>query len=144
MRRRRTLAAAGVLAGATLAACGGDQDADPAATAAATDTEEHGGHAETSPVSDGARRIQVSGTSFAFDPAEIRVTAGEDVAIALTSRDILHDFTVEGLDVHVAAEADETAQGGLRAEVPGRYTYYCTVPGHREAGMEGTLVVESP
>lgn len=102
-----------------------------------------GGQDESSPVAEGARRIEVAATSFEFDPSEITVTAGEGVAIVLSSDDLLHDFTIDGLDVHVAADRGETAEGGLRADEPGEYTYYCTVAGHREAGMEGTLVVES-
>jgi cytochrome c oxidase subunit 2 len=102
------------------------------------------GHDETSPVADGARRIEVAARSFEFEPGEITVTAGEDVAIVLTSEDLLHDFTIDELDAHVAADADETNEGGLRADEPGRYTFYCTVAGHREAGMEGTLIVEAP
>jgi plastocyanin len=96
----------------------------------------------TTPVVPGARRIEVAATSFAFDPEEITVKVGEDVTIVLTSDDLLHDFTVDGLDAHVAADAGETAEGGLRADKPGRYTYSCTVDGHRKAGMQGTLVVE--
>ena len=101
------------------------------------------GH-ESTPVAEGARRIEVDATSFEFDPDEITVTAGEDVAIVLTSDDLLHDFTIDGIDVHVTADRGETAEGGLRADEPGEYTYYCTVPGHRGGGMEGTLVVEAP
>jgi cytochrome c oxidase subunit 2 len=101
------------------------------------------GHNESSPVADGARRIEVTATSFEFDPDEITVTAGEDVAIVLSSADLLHDFTIDELDAHVAADADETNEGGLHApDEPGRYSFYCTVAGHRAAGMEGTLVVE--
>lgn len=102
------------------------------------------GHDQTSPVVDGARRIEITARSFEFDPAEITVTAGEDVAIVLTAEDLLHDFTIDELDAHVAADADATNEGGLRADDPGRYTYYCTVTGHRDAGMEGTLIVEAP
>jgi cytochrome c oxidase subunit 2 len=101
-------------------------------------------HDESTPVADGARRIEVAATSFAFDPDEITVTAGEDVAIVLTSDDLLHDFTIDEIDVHVAADRGETAEGGLRADDPGELTFYCTVAGHRAAGMEGTLVVEEP
>lgn len=127
-----------------LAACG-DDDADTsgAADTAANTGHGEGGHEETSEVADGAREVEVRASSFAFDPDELTVTAGEDVAIVLTSEDILHDFTVDELDAHVVAEGGETATGGLRAEEPGEYTYYCTVDGHREAGMEGTLLVEA-
>lgn len=101
------------------------------------------GHDEASAVAAGARRIEVTATSFEFDPPEITVTAGEDIAIVLTSGDLLHDFTIDELDAHVKADSDETREGGLRADEPGRYTYYCSVAGHRDAGMEGTLVVEA-
>lgn len=102
------------------------------------------GHDESTPVAPGARRVEVAATSFEFAPDEITVAAGEDVAIVLSSDDLLHDFTIDGIDVHVAAERGETAEGGLRADDPGEYTFYCTVAGHRDAGMEGTLVVEEP
>ena len=125
--------------GLFLTACSDD---DVASTGANGDEAEqdHDDHGET-PVAEGARRIDVNATSFAYDPDEITVDTGEDVAIVLTSDDLLHDFVIDELDVHVAADRDETAEGGLRADTAGEYTYYCTVAGHREAGMEGTLVV---
>jgi plastocyanin len=101
------------------------------------------GHGANTPVAPDARRIELSGSSYEFDPPKITVRAGEVMAIVLTTTDIEHDFTVDDLDAHVSAEAGETAEGGLRADDPGTYTYYCSVEGHREAGMEGTLTVES-
>lgn len=138
MRRSTTLILSLVATGAFLLAGCGDTD-DAAGTG-----HDDGGHGETSRVADGAREIEVTASSFEFDPGEITVTAGEEIAIVLTSDDLLHDFTVDGLDAHVVADVGETVEGGLRADDPGEYTYYCTVAGHREAGMEGTLIVEAP
>lgn len=141
------------LAAGLLAACGADDDSTSTERSSADGRGDHmtsmdgmdgmgGDHGESSDVAEGARQIEVTASSFAFDPDEIEVATGEEVAIALTSTDILHDFTIDELGAHVAADGGETATGGLRADEPGRYTFYCAVAGHREAGMEGTLIVE--
>ena len=103
----------------------------------------HGGtHRGSSDVAAGAREIEVSASSFEFDPDEITVRVGEAIAIVLTSTDILHDFTIDELDAHVSVEPGETGTGGFEADEPGTYAFYCSVEGHRAAGMEGTVTVE--
>ena len=141
--RRSLVVVLSVFALTVVSACGDGEEATSSNPPAAPDGGGHDDHGESSPAVEGARRIEVNATSFAFDPDEIEITAGEDVAIVLSSEDILHDFTVDGLDVHVAADRGETVEGGLRVDEPGEYTYYCTIAGHREAGMAGTLIVEA-
>jgi len=146
MRLPRNLTAIAALAAAStvLAACGSDDSSTTAAVPNATEPAGHGsnGHDDaSSPVADDARRIEVAATIQGFDPEEITAEAGEDLAIVLSSEDMIHDFTIDELDAHVAADVGEAVEGGVHAEEPGTYTYYCSVPGHREAGMEGTLTV---
>ena len=55
-----------------------------------------------------------------------------------------HDIAIEGNGVN---EKGETVQGGgvsmITVDVkPGIYTYYCSLPGHREGGMQGKLTVK--
>ncbi len=56
-----------------------------------------------------------------------------------------HDVVVEdssGAEIartDVITDDSATAAGDFEA---GDYTYFCSVPGHREAGMEGTLTVK--
>lgn len=142
-----TLLAAASLA-LTLSACGAaaggggdDHGQHGGASADADETEHARDDMEAARPAPGAREFAVSATSFEFEPSQLTMEAGEEVAIALTSTDILHDFVVEDGDFHLAAEPGETALGGLRIDEPGTYTVYCSVAGHRDAGMEATLVV---
>ena len=54
-----------------------------------------------------------------------------------------HDVAIEGNDV--SATSETVADGGQTSVsatlAPGTYTFSCTVPGHEEAGMKGTLAV---
>jgi mono/diheme cytochrome c family protein len=57
---------------------------------------------------------------------------------------IEHDIALEGGGVN---EKGETVQSGGTSKInvtvkPGKYTFYCTVAGHRAGGMEGTLTVK--
>jgi plastocyanin len=75
-----------------------------------------------------------------FDPDEIVFAEGE-VGIELVNLDAFdHDFTVDELDVKLLMGPEETVDAMFQA-TPGSYTFYCSIPGHREAGMEGTLTV---
>ncbi len=82
-------------------------------------------------------------TQTKFDRTELRAKVGETVALRLDNRDTQrHYFDVDELNVHVPMPAGTSAVALFRPTRPGTYTFYCQVPGHREAGMVGTLIVE--
>ncbi|HKG02810.1 MAG TPA: plastocyanin/azurin family copper-binding protein [Conexibacter sp.] len=70
-------------------------------------------------------------------------------ALQIDSRNassVPHDIALqEGTDGRVLGNGETVSNGGVsRVSVTlrsGRYTFYCTLPGHREAGMQGTLTV---
>lgn len=131
-----------VLSAFAIVACG-DSDSDTTGdTGAATTTEEkadEGGasnvlHFEADP-----------GGALAYTTDEATAEAGK-VEVHLTNEaPVPHDVRIEdsgGKDVggtEVIAEDEASATVNLKS---GEYTFFCSVPGHREAGMEGTLTVE--
>jgi plastocyanin len=79
-----------------------------------------------------------------YDTTSLVAKAGK-VAITFTNNSSLsHNVTVESSGSVVGTTP--TFQGGSKALTldlkPGTYKFYCSVPGHRQAGMEGTLVVK--
>lgn len=97
-------------------------------------------------VEERTRTVVVSGDEFSYSPSEIRVGKGERVRIEFRNAGSApHNFVIEGLDVRtsvIRGGASETVE--FVPPDPGSYpmTFFCSVPGHREAGMEGVIVVE--
>jgi plastocyanin len=80
-----------------------------------------------------------------FDTTSLSAKAGK-VTINFTNKASLeHNVTVASSSGAVVG-ATPTFQGGSKTVeltlTPGTYKFYCSVPGHRQAGMEGTLVVK--
>jgi uncharacterized cupredoxin-like copper-binding protein len=136
--RRRSTAALVALTLA-LAACSGSVVAEPAEGGHGT-SGEHAAEGDTPPV-DGARRIAITAVALAFEPTTVELAVGEPVNLALTSEDTLHDLNVDEVGFHVVAGRGSTSVGGIEFTEPGTYVAYCSVPGHREAGMELELTV---
>lgn len=90
----------------------------------------------------GAQQVAVGLVDFAFRPAEIRVKVGQPVNLALVNQGrIFHDLTIPALSFRAAVQPGQQTEVGLTASTAGTYEFYCSVPGHREAGMVGRLVV---
>ena len=53
----------------------------------------------------------------------------------------LHNFSLDALGISVDIAPGETKTVTINAPA-GTYEYYCNVPGHKEAGMTGTLIVQ--
>ena len=88
-------------------------------------------------------KLSATGAQLAYDTKQLSATAGK-VTVSFTNPSPLeHNVTiVQGAKV---LGATPTFVGGTRTLTltlsPGSYTFYCSVPGHRQAGMEGTLSV---
>jgi uncharacterized cupredoxin-like copper-binding protein len=104
------------------------------------------------------------GGDLGFEPKEIRARVGQTVRLVLDNKGLaLHDFSVEGMPVrsvmatgaehgghetgsegmelHVASDPGQSGELEFVPLEPGTYVFFCSVVGHREAGMEGRLIV---
>ncbi|MBO8142425.1 MAG: cupredoxin domain-containing protein [Firmicutes bacterium] len=87
--------------------------------------------------------ITVEGTEYAFDPEEITVNRGDTVKIVFRNTGTIeHDWSIPDWDVGTAVVAPgQEATLEFQARRAGSIQFVCTVPGHRELGMVGTLQV---
>jgi outer membrane protein assembly factor BamB len=106
----------------------------------------------TSPPNNAAPSSSPSSLNLAAKGNQLMFTAN---ALTAKAGKVTIDFTNNSAlqhDVVLATSANKTlgktptfAGGSKKFSVtlkPGTYTYYCSVPGHRQAGMQGTLTVK--
>jgi nitrite reductase (NO-forming) len=86
--------------------------------------------------------VMVTATEFKFSPVSLELPAGKKVSITLHNMgSVEHDITVDGLNAKLHAGAGKTTSGEFTLDKPGTYDFYCSIPGHKDAGMHGTLSV---
>jgi len=109
--------------------CGGGADKGAAPAPAASKT----------PAAAGAV-LEVTGAEFAFAPATLKASPGKTTIRFVNKGVVEHDFTIEALKIKISAAPGKTAETTVTL-APGTYSSVCTVPGHLQSGMKGTLTV---
>jgi uncharacterized cupredoxin-like copper-binding protein len=85
-------------------------------------------------------QFTVESVDIAFIPTELAVPSDQEVTILLPNTGAApHNFAIDALGIDVDIAPGETKEVTLTAP-EGEYEYYCNVPGHKEAGMVGTLI----
>jgi plastocyanin len=138
-----------ILAALALVACGSsssDSSSTESKSQSGTSTESGEGSAEGGSAGSAAAldiEAAPSGLAFATETAEAK--AGKVTVNFTNPQPLTHDVAIEDSSGKTIGKTELIAEGSDSATVdlkPGEYTFYCTVPGHREAGMEGTLTVK--
>jgi plastocyanin len=89
--------------------------------------------------------VAVSLTEFALDPSDLTLSAGTYSFDGINDGAIAHGLAIEGEGVKAGTPdisyASGTSQSFEIELAPGTYEIYCPVPGHKQAGMTGTITV---
>ncbi|HYM46491.1 MAG TPA: plastocyanin/azurin family copper-binding protein [Solirubrobacteraceae bacterium] len=150
-RMRRATALGILLAGIAIAGCGSSSSGSssssstPASPAATPTTSSNSAPAGAAGEGQSLSLEANSEGQLKYNTTALTAKAG-NVSIAFTNMASLsHNVTVESSSGSVIG-ATPTFQGGSKTLTlslkPGAYKFYCSVPGHRTAGMEGTLTVK--
>ena len=134
-----------------LAGCGGSSSSSTSTSTSspATSSAASGSTASSTPASSGSGGGSLSLAAdssglLKFDKSSLTASAGTVTISFTNSAPLAHNLTVASSSGQVVG-ATPTFQGGSKTLSlklqPGTYTFYCSVPGHRQGGMQGTLVV---
>ena len=131
------------LAALGLAACGGSDDSSSTVAESTSSTTASGGSS-----GGGGATVKFEADpsgALAYTQTDVSAPAGSDTIEFDNPASLGHDVVIEDSGGNEVARTDvitgttTTTNADLKA---GTYTFFCSVDGHREAGMEGTLTVK--
>jgi plastocyanin len=128
-----------VLASVALVACGGSNSESSETTGESPATETQGGGGST------LKFEADPGGELAYTTTSATAKAGKTTVEFNNPQSLTHDVAIEGASGEVVGKTELISSGSDSTTVnlkPGTYHFFCTVPGHREAGMEGTLTIK--
>ncbi|HVH63562.1 MAG TPA: cupredoxin domain-containing protein [Candidatus Dormibacteraeota bacterium] len=93
-----------------------------------------------------AGSIKVTMTEFKFDPSTINVSSGKVVFFLVNSGSQSHDMAIRDQSKNRLATSELITAGDSKVFTvdniaAGKYTFFCTQPGHEDSGMVGSLTV---
>ncbi len=135
MKPRHALALLVLPAVLLAAACGGSSSGGSSSSASPPATSSAGGGQTID--------IPISSSGFSFTKTSVTAKAGTVTLKAMNPQSVSHDISIKGNGVDV--QGNQVSNGGTSTVTanltPGTYEFYCSVPGHEQAGMKGTLTV---
>jgi plastocyanin len=141
------------LAAVALVACGSSSNSNTTNTSgneagAGGGSAESGKEAGGGESSGGGSTLSVEADpngELAFTSTTATAKAGKVTIDFKNPQSLTHDVAIENSSGETVGQTELIGEGETSTTVnlkPGTYHYFCTVPGHREAGMEGTLTVK--
>jgi nitrite reductase (NO-forming) len=89
--------------------------------------------------------MSITASEFKFNPSSMQVVVGQRVTLTLQNTGVVeHDVTIANTGFSLLARAGQTASGEFTLDKPGIFDFICSIPGHKDAGMKGTLIVIDP
>lgn len=134
-----------VLASLALVACGSSNSSSSSNTTSSESGAAAGGSEKAAGGGEAISLEADPNGQLAYTTTSVTAKAG-NVTIDFNNPQALeHDVAIEDSGGKVVGQTELVGEGSTSAPVKlksGTYHYFCTVPGHRDAGMEGTLTVK--
>lgn len=97
---------------------------------------------ESATMVDGVKTFTVTSQGLKFTPTTLTVKKGDKVKITYHNNVGNHNLTIDEFNAKTPTiGAGQEASIEFTADKTGDFVYYCSIPGHRQAGMFGTLTV---